>query len=183
MPTVENTTARIRQFYISEYDSLQLYPGFNIITDKQYEKFIKHPAVQAAYDCNELKDVSIDETKIEKSLDGLDILHNSDGEPVPVKGFSDDPLYQDEELLKKSEEYLDSLAENEPQIETAVNPVNDETIQHVRVDGAQLKKLGFGMASATKIIKSQPTDGYSKEALLAVVEKLDDKIDVTPLFA
>jgi hypothetical protein len=183
MPTIENTTVRIRHFYISEIESIQLYPGYNIITDKQYEKFIKHPAAQVAYDCNELKDVSINETKIEKSLDGLDIIHNSDGEPVPVKGFSNDPLYQDEEAIKKSEEYLDSLEENEQINEASVNPISDDITQHIRLNGAQLKKLGFGIASATKIIKSQPTDGYSKESLLVVVKNLDDNIDVTSLFA
>lgn len=181
--TIENMTSRIRHFYLSEIESVQLYPGYNLnITDNLYEKLLKHTAVKAAYDCGELRDLAIDEEKIEKSLDGLDIIYNSDGEPVPVKGFSNDPLYQDVEALKKSEEYLDSLAENDPQTETTINPISDDIIQHIRVDGAQLKKLGFGIASATKIIKSQPTDGYSKESLLAVVEKLDDKIDVTPLF-
>jgi len=182
MPTVENTTARIRQFYISEVESLALYPGYNIITDKQKEKFLQHPSVQLAYDCGELKDVIIEESKIEKSLDGLDILHNSDGEPVPVRGFSDDPLYTDEEALRKSEEYLDSLAENEESQQTTVKGVSDEIAQHIRVDGALLKKLGYSRDSATKIIKSQPTDGYTRESLSAVLSKLEDKIEVSAFF-
>lgn len=183
MPTtIENTSARIRHFYLSEVESLQLYPGYNIITDKQREKFIQHPAVQAAFDCGELRDIIINEEKIEKSIDGLDIIHNSDGEPVPVKGFSNDPLYTDEEALRQSEEYLDSLEENETPKQTTVQGISDETVAHIRVDGAQLKKLGYGMASATKIIKSQPTDGYTKESLTNVLSKLDDKIDISAFF-
>jgi hypothetical protein len=182
MPTVENTTARIRQFYISEIESIVLYPGYNIITDKQKDKFIQHPSVQVAYDCGELKDVIIEESKIEKSLDGLDILHNSDGEPVPVRGFSDDPLYTDEEALRKSEEYLDTLAENEEPQQTTVRGVSDDIVQHIRVDGALLKKLGYSRDSATKIIKSQPTDGYTRESLSSVLSKLEDKIEVSAFF-